>query len=103
MNGPLAGPASRGHPDDGALPGADLVEAGLRDLAAGVESVPALLVAALSRRLTDLGYAVPEPRPADPLLRLYRLLERTRPDAHAHYNALIRRMVSFAQAAECVR
>ena len=94
---------AEGSRDACALPGADLVEAGLGDLAAGVESVPALLVAAFSQRLTGLGYAVPDRRPDDPLLQLYRLLERTRADAHAHYNALLRRMVSFAEAAECVR
>ena len=88
---------------DHALPGADLVEAGLEDLAAGRETVPALLVAAFSRRLQGLGFVVPVGGPDDPLLRLYRLLEKTRPDAHAYYNALLRLMVSFAQAAECVR
>ena len=88
---------------DHALPGADLVEAGLEDLASGRETAPALLAAAFSRRLKQLGYVVPEAGLDDPLLRLYRLLEETRPDAHAYYNALLRRMVSFAQAAECVR
>jgi hypothetical protein len=86
-----------------ALPGADLVEAGLADLTAGVESVPALLVAAFSMRLRRLGYAVPDRLPDEPLLQLYRLLERNRADAHTHFNALLRRMVSFAEAAECVR
>jgi hypothetical protein len=39
----------------------------------------------------------------DPEVRLYRLIEQERPDAHAHYNALRARLVSFAQAAECAR
>lgn len=87
----------------GELPGQELVESGLRDLAAGVESVPALLVASFSERLRELGYAVPPHTIADPALRLYRLIERERPDAHAYYNALNARLVSFAQAAECAR
>jgi hypothetical protein len=36
--------------------------------------------------------------------RLYRLLTQDDPDsAHARYNALIRRLVSFKRAAECAR
>lgn len=85
------------------LPGQDLVEAGLRDLAAGVESIAALLVASCSQRLRALGYLVPPHTVTDPELRLYRLIERERPDAHAYYNALTARLVSFVQAAECVR
>ena len=79
------------------------MEAGLADLASGVESAPALLVAGFSQRLRALGLAVPETDLQDPLLRLYRLVESARPDAHEHYNALLRRIVSFAQAAECAR
>jgi hypothetical protein len=90
-------------PAPGELPGQDLVEAGLRDLAAGVESIPALLVASCSQRLQALGYPVPPHTVTDPEVRLYRLIERERPDAHAYYNALIARLVSFAQAADCVR
>jgi len=84
------------------LPGADLVEAGLRDLGAGRQSAAALLVASFSSRLRRLGLAVPDSGIADPEVRLYRLLERTTPNAHHHYNALRRRLVSFAEARECV-
>ena len=87
----------------GDLPGAELVEAGLVDLRAGRDSAPALLVASFSGRLRRLGFVVPESGIADPEVRLYRLLERTRPNAHHHYNALRRRLVSFAEARECVR
>ena len=79
------------------------MEAGLADLTSGVESAPALLVAGFSRRLRTLGLAVPKTDLQDPLLRLYRFVETTRPDAHERYNALLRRIVSFAQAAECAR
>jgi len=53
-----------------ALPGADLVEAGLADLARGVESVPALLVAIGPPRLRQLGVMVPA-TPDQPEHRLY--------------------------------
>jgi hypothetical protein len=85
------------------LPGAELVEAGLADLRAGRGSAAALLVASFSRRLRRLGLDVPESRIPDPEVRLYRLLEQTEPNAHHHYNALRRLIVSFAEARECVR
>lgn len=84
------------------LPGGDLVEAGLRDLAAGVESIPALLVSIGAPRLRRLGFAVPSALPS-PELRLYEQLSRADPDAaHSRYNALVRRLVSFERAAACV-
>jgi hypothetical protein len=46
---------------------------------------------------------VPEPPFRDPEHRLYEMLAKTDPDsAHSRYNALIRRLVSFERAAECV-
>jgi hypothetical protein len=84
-----------------AYPGGDLVEAGLRDLVAGVESVEALLVSIGAPRLTRAGLAVPRPIP-DPEHRLYGLLEASgAPSAHSRYNALLRRLVSFEHALEC--
>jgi len=87
-----------------ALPGADLIREGLRDLANGVESVPALLVLVGAPRLRDLGVDVAVPPPGEPVEhRLYDLLAADDPDdAHSRYNALIRRLVSFERAAECV-
>ena len=83
------------------LPGADLIQAGLADLARGVESVPALLVSIGAPRLRRLGYEVAGAM-AEPEHRLYALLAAEDPDsAHARYNALIRRLVSFERAAEC--
>lgn len=80
------------------LPGAELVEPGLADLARGVESVAALLVAIGAPRLRQLGIAVPE-GPAQPEHRLYALLARDDADsAHARYNALLRRLVSYERA-----
>jgi len=88
---------------DDALPGADLIRDGLRDIAAGVESIPALLVLVGAPRLRDLGFDVPDV-PYLPEHRLYELLAAEDSDgAHSRYNALIRRLVSFERAAECVR
>ncbi|HEV2826908.1 MAG TPA: hypothetical protein VGW76_04840 [Pyrinomonadaceae bacterium] len=86
-----------------ALPGEDLIEAGLEDLHAGRETIPALLVAIGSPRLKRLGHALPEQLPPDPEHRLYNLLAQDDQDsAHSRYNAYIRRLVSYEQAAECV-
>lgn len=85
-----------------ALPAADLVERGVADLRARRESVEALLVSTASSRLAAAGCAMPEPF-ADPELRMYELLARDDPDsAHGRYNALVRGLVSYARAAECV-
>ena len=86
-----------------ALPAADLIDHGLTDLAAGTESVAALLVAIGAPRLRQLGVPVP-PGPERPEHRLYALLARDDADAaHSRYNALIRRLVSFERALACAR
>ena len=83
------------------LPGDDLIDQGLADLARGVESIPALLVSIGAPRLLRLGFAVPNPIPS-PELRLYGRLAQAEPDAaHSRYNALIRRLVSFERAVAC--
>jgi hypothetical protein len=85
------------------LPGADLVEQGLADLANDVESESALLVSIGAERLRRLGVDIPS-TVASPEHRLYGLLQRQHGDeAHSRYNALIRRLVSFERAAECAR
>ncbi len=86
------------------LPGFEIVRQGLADLAQGLETVPALLVAIGAPRLRSLGFAIPEGTFASPEHRLYELLGRSEPNsAHGRYNALVRRLVSFERAAECVR
>jgi len=83
-------------------PGHDLVRVGLVDLARGVESVEALLVAIGAPRLRRLGLEVPESPFTSPEHRLYERLRGDDPDgAHSRYNALLRRLVSFERAAEC--
>ena len=85
------------------VPGEDLVDAGLRDLARGVESVEALLVSIAAPRLIMLGLDVPCPLP-DPEHRLYRLLAEKHGDAaHSRYNALRRRVVSYQRAIACAK
>ena len=83
------------------LPGADLVTEGLGDLAAGRESVSSLLVQIGAPRLRALGLIVPATLPL-PEHRLYALLAQSEPEsAHARYNALLRRLVSFERTLAC--
>jgi hypothetical protein len=85
------------------LPGGDIIAIGLDDLQSGAETVAALLVSIGAPRLRRLGFAIPRTI-ADPEQRLYTLLTRDHSAAaHSRYNALIRRLVSFERAAECVR
>jgi hypothetical protein len=85
------------------LPGGDLIAGGLDDLRLGPETISALLVSIGAPRLRRLGYAIPAAID-DPERRLYTLLARDgAAGAHSRYNALIRRLVSFERAAECVR
>ncbi|HEX8065276.1 MAG TPA: hypothetical protein VF520_01985 [Thermoleophilaceae bacterium] len=85
---------------DQRLPGAEIVAKGCDDLAAGVLSEEALLVAGAAPRLRSLGLEVAAVEVESPLHRLYELLAADSDDPHARYNALVRRVVSFARAAE---
>ena len=88
-------------PDFDGLPGGDFIRRGLADLAAGVESDASLLVSIGAPRLRDLGLDVGEAWP-NPEHRLYDWLSREDADsAHARYNALVRRLVSFEHALAC--
>jgi len=85
-----------------ALPGNELIEAGIRDLHDGRETLAALLVAIGAPRLRSVGFELPNRLPMNPEHRLYALLAKDDSDsAHTRYNALIRRLVSFERAAEC--
>jgi hypothetical protein len=86
-----------------ALPGAELVEKGLADLAERRETVESLLVSVGAPRLRELGFELLSPF-EDAEERLYLLLARDDPDgAHSRYNALVRRLVSFERTAESAR
>lgn len=85
------------------LPGAELVERGVRDLDVRAETIEALVVSLGAPGLRRLGIVVREPF-EEPELRLYRhLAARHGAGAHARYNALLRRLVSFQRAAACAR
>jgi hypothetical protein len=87
-----------------ALPGADLIRKGLTDLASGVESIESLLVLVGAPRLRRLGFDVPDDTPFLPEDRLYaKLADEGSGSAHSRYNALIRRLVSFERAGECLQ
>ena len=85
-------------------PGEDLIQQGIRDLNLGLETVPALLVSIGAPRLRRLALAIPPQVFPSPEHRLYQKLAESNPDAsHSQYNALIRRLVSYERAAECVK
>ncbi|HBB87549.1 MAG TPA: hypothetical protein DC047_08040 [Blastocatellia bacterium] len=89
---------------DAVLPGDDLIEQGIADLRAGKESTAALLVCIGAPRLRRIGLELPDNLPPNPEHRLYDLLAQSDQDsAHSRYNALIRKLVSFERAAECVK
>jgi|SRR5580765_8202091 len=81
------------------LPGGDLVDAGLSDLAMQRETVGSLLLAVAEPRLRREGVPLPPSLPTDPEIKLFRLLERTNEGlAHARYLAYIQQVTSFADA-----
>jgi hypothetical protein len=75
---------------------------GIEDLFRGRESALALLVSIGATRLRTAGLELPPPIP-DADHKLFLLLAReSGDDAHAQYNALLRKLVSFERALECV-
>ena len=87
---------------DTLLPGEDLVEQGLADLAHDRITDASLLLLIAAPRLKRLGIQIPDrPSTAPHEHQLYgRLEERLGFAAHSHYNSLIRRIVSYARALE---
>jgi hypothetical protein len=84
------------------LPGEDLIRRGLEDLAQGKETLESLLVSIGASRIRQGGIEVPQEL-LDAEHRLYMLLSHQHgDDAHSQYNSLLRRLVSFEQALECV-
>jgi hypothetical protein len=85
------------------LPGGDIVDAGLADLAWGRVTRESLAVSLAAPRLRREGVPV-GPVLADPERRLFELLSRTEGElAYARYNACLRRLVSFADACRLAR
>jgi len=91
------------HPNLTALPGGDLVVAGLRDLRAGIESIEAALVQIGATNLRAHGLDVPSVEARrSPEHALYSLLAPKYGNAaHSQYNALLRKLVSFERALAC--
>lgn len=86
-----------------ALPGIDLIEAGIADLQSARVTVPSLLVSIGASKLRQFGYVLPAPIP-EPEHTLYAFLAKEDQDsAHGRYNALVRRLVSFERAIACAR
>lgn len=85
------------------LPGGDVVDTGLADLAHDRESPESLAVSLAAPRLRREGVPVGNVHD-DPERRLFEHLSRTEGDlAHARYNAYLRRLVSFADACRLAR
>ncbi|MDP2957460.1 MAG: hypothetical protein Q8N53_13635 [Longimicrobiales bacterium] len=85
------------------LPGGEVVDAGLADLAAERVTTESLAVSVAAPRLRREGVPI-GPALEDPERRLFRLLQDTEGDlAHARYNAWLRQLVSFADACRPVR
>jgi hypothetical protein len=83
------------------LPGADLFSQGVADLRSGRRTEASLLVSMARTRLAQAGLDVPESADGSPAHELYDLLATEHGDAaHSRYSALLRRMASFARAAE---
>jgi hypothetical protein len=86
---------------DPTLPGADLVEKGISDLARGVISIEAWLVSIGADRLKNSSGIEISGALDQPETGLYEALAREDQDsAHSRYNALVRRLVSFERAVE---
>lgn len=83
------------------FPGQDLFAKGVADIRAGEQTEASLLVSLVRTRLLQAGLEVPTARVARPGHELYDLLAAEHgDDAHTRYNALLRRIASFARAAE---
>lgn len=87
------------------LPGAEIVLPGIADLEAGRSSVNAIAVQCAATRLRRIGLDAPGVGDGIPAAhRLYRQLSDELGDgAHSRYNAILRRVASFAGAAERAR
>jgi hypothetical protein len=88
--------------EEALLPGEEIVRQGLADLAENRVTDYSLLVLIAGPRLKRLGIQIPgRPCPKPREHQLYeRLDERLGAAAHAYYNSLIRRIVSFARELE---
>ncbi len=85
------------------LPGAELIQRGMRDLRSGRDSAESELVQIGGARLrrAGLNVTVSDDQALDADHRLYDLLARKHGnEAHSRYNALLRELISFERALE---
>ena len=85
------------------LPGADFIDQGIQDLKNSRLTIPALLVCIGKPRLESAGFHTPPHSEfvKEPELKLYALIiQEGYLDPYSYYNALLRRLISFAQALE---
>lgn len=84
-----------------ALPGSEIVLPGIEDLGAGRLTINAMAVQCAATRLSKLGMKAPRAEDGEPAAhRLYEeLSEKLGSGAHSRYNAILRRVASFAAAA----
>jgi hypothetical protein len=87
------------------LPGAEIVLAGIEDLAAGRATVNASAVQSAATRLRRIGLDAPSAAgDVPPTHLLYKQLsDRLGDAAHSRYNAILARVARFAGAAERAR
>jgi hypothetical protein len=85
------------------LPGGEIVDTGLADLADGTVSAESLVVSLAAPRLRREGIPIGAAQ-TDPEDRLYELLSRASGDlAHARYAAYLQQIESFADACRVAR
>jgi hypothetical protein len=81
------------------LPGEELILKGLADLADNRDTIESCLVRIASNRLSHAGIlSAPVLMAENAELDLYQFYLPLGNDAHAKYNAMIRRLISFEQA-----
>lgn len=91
------------NPDLMNLPGADIIDQGIRDLETSRLTIPALLVCIGKPRLENAGLPTPKHSKfvREPELKLYALINQEGYlDPYSYYNSLLRLLISFAQALE---
>jgi hypothetical protein len=93
-----------GSADLTTFPGAEIVLKGLDDLDAGRDTPEGAAVQVAAIRLRAGGLSVPrrDPGSGEPGHALFRLLAED-PDPHSRYNAILRRVDSFARTLEGAR
>jgi hypothetical protein len=85
------------------LPGGEIVDTAITDLADGTISAESLVVSLAAPRLRREGVPITAVQ-ADPENRLYELLARAHGDlAHARYSACLQQIASFADACRLAR